>query len=105
MTISQLIERLRTQFGNADVSGYDDFLAVQVNITGAQPGVFYIEIKDCILSIEPYEYNDRNASLTISMDNFIKLIDKKLDPVWAFTTGKLKVEGDVGKVLQITKLI
>lgn len=105
MNITQLIERLRTQFGSADLSSCSGLLAVQVNITGDNAGVFYIEIKDRKLSIEPYEYNDRNASITISMDNFLKLIDKKLDPVWAFTTGRLKVEGDTGKVLEITKLI
>lgn len=105
MNITQLIDRLRTQFGNADLSSWNGILAVQVNITGENAGVFYIEIKDHVLSIEPYEYNDRNASITISMDNFLKLIDKKLDPVWAFTTGKLKVQGDAGKVLEITKLI
>lgn len=103
-TVTQLIERMRTQFGSKDVSTIEGLLAIQVNLTDPD-GVLYVEIKDGNLSIEPYEYIDRNAAITISMDNFVKLLDKKLDPVLAFTLGKLKVDGDTGKVLALTKLI
>ena len=82
-----------------------DFLAVQVNITGKDEGVFYVEVKDHRISVEPYEYNDRNCAITISMTNFNKLIDGKLDPVLAFTTRKLKVDGDVGKALEFSRLL
>jgi putative sterol carrier protein len=41
----------------------------------------------------------------MSLDDFNKLIDGKLDPIFAFTTGKLKVDGDVGKALEFSKLI
>jgi putative sterol carrier protein len=39
------------------------------------------------------------------MDNFNKLLAGKLDPVAAFTLGKLKVDGDVGKALEFAKLV
>ena len=39
------------------------------------------------------------------MTPFDKLIYGKLDPVFAFTTGKLKVDGDIGKALEFSKLI
>ena len=41
----------------------------------------------------------------MTMDNFNKLIDGKLDPVAAFTFGKLKGDGDIGKALEFAKLI
>ena len=87
-----------------DVSGVE-FLAVQVNITGENGGVFYVEIKNGVVSIEPYEYNDRSCAITMNMDNFNKLIDGKLNPVAAFTMGKLKVDGDVGKALEFGNLL
>ncbi|MBR1741743.1 MAG: SCP2 sterol-binding domain-containing protein [Lachnospiraceae bacterium] len=34
-----------------------------------------------------------------------KLLDGKLDPVLGFSLGKLKVDGDVGKALEFSKLI
>ena len=55
--------------------------------------------------MEPYEYNDRNCAISIKSGDFIKLIGGKLDPVAAFTIGKLKVDGDLGKALDFSKLL
>ena len=104
MTFEELLTKVRKLVAKADVSN-QDFLAVQVNITGKEEGVFYVEVKDHKISVEPYEYYDRNCAVTMNMTNFNKLIDGKLDPVLAFTTGKLKVEGDAGKALEFSKLI
>lgn len=104
MTVVELVDKLREMSASYDVSNYEGFLAIQVNITGENEGVFYVEIKDGKLSIEPYDYHDRNASITISMDNFLKLINGKLDPVMAFTLKKVIVDGDAGKALELTKL-
>ena len=104
MKFEELLAKVRKMAEGKDVSG-TDFLAVQVNITGDNSGVFYVEVKDGKVSIEPYEYNDKNCDITMSMDNFNKLIDGKLDPVMAFPLGKLKVGGDIGKALEFAKLV
>ena len=57
------------------------------------------------MSVEPYEYNDRNCALTLGLEDFTKLLNGKLDPVFAFTVGKLKVDGDVNKALEFSKLL
>ena len=104
MTFDELLTKVRKIAEKVDVSD-KDFLAVQVNITGKEEGVFYVEVKDHKISVEPYEYNDRNCAVTMNMTNFNKLIDGKLDPILAFTTGKLKVDGDAGKALEFSKLL
>lgn len=104
MTFNELLEKVRSIASKADVSD-KDFLAVQVNITGEGEGVFYVEVKDHKVSVEPYEYNDRNCAITMNMKNFNKLLDGKLNPVVAYTLGKLKVDGDVGKALEFSELI
>ena len=81
------------------------FLAVQVNLTGEDGGVFYVEVKDGKISAEPYEYNDRNCALTMNTNDFHKMLDGKLDPIVAFTLGKLKVDGDIGKALEFAKIV
>ena len=104
MTFEELLTKIRKMSERIDVSSVN-FLAVQITITGENAGVFYVEIKNGRINIEPYEYNDRNCEIIMSMENFNKLIDKHLDPVLAFTTGKLKVNGDVGKALEFAKTI
>ncbi|MCR5580824.1 MAG: SCP2 sterol-binding domain-containing protein [Pseudobutyrivibrio sp.] len=104
MKRDEVVTKLRKLAEKADVSNMD-FLAVQVNLTDQDPGVFYVEVKDHKINIEPYDYNDRNCAISIKSDDFNKLISGKLDPVLAFTIGKLKVEGDVGKALEFSKLL
>lgn len=104
MTMDELLAMLREKAKDIDVSG-TDFLAVQFNISDRDPGVFYVEVKDGKINIEPYEYYDRNCAVTMKMNNFVKLINGQLDAVAAFTLGKLKVDGDIGKALAFANLI
>ncbi len=103
MTFDEILSAVRETAASTDVSG-TNFLAVQINLTGKDSGVFYVEVKDGKTSVEPYEYNDRSCAITIEPSNFMKLMEGKLDPVLAYTTGKLKVEGDLGKALEFSKL-
>ena len=104
MTFDELLTKVRKMGKDADVSN-TDFLAVQVTITGKDSGVFYLEVKDHKVSIEPNEYIDRNCAITMSMADFNKMIDGKLDPMIAFSTGKLKLDGDAGKALEFSKIL
>ena len=88
-----------------DVSSVPGTLAYQFNVEGKVNGIFYVEIKDGKVNVEPYEYYDRNAIIIMNGTNLIKLINGKLDPVIAFTTGKLKVEGDINAALELTKFL
>ena len=89
----------------ADVSDIHEHLAYQFNIVGDAEGIFYVEVKDGKLYVEPYEYYDRDAMLTASADTFMKIAEGNLDPVKAFTFRKLKVEGSIDKALKLKDLV
>ena len=103
-TFEELVNQVREKAQQTDVSNID-FLAVQVNITGKTPGVFYVEVKDHRVNVEPYDYHDRNCAITMSMTDFTKMINGKLKPMTAFATGKLKVDGDLGKAAEFGNLL
>lgn len=105
MTYEEIVEKVRERLKGADTSKVDGFLAIQVNITEEGAGAFYVEVKDGKLSVEPYEYHDRQALITMKSKNFIKLMEGTLDPVAAFTLGKLKIDGSIEKVLEFGKLL
>ena len=89
-----------------DVSDIHEHLAYQFNIVDEEAGgIFYVEVKDGQLSVEPYEYYDRSAMFTSDPDTLMKIAAGKVDPVWAFTTGKLKVEGNIDKALRLKEII
>lgn len=103
MSRQELINEVKEKTASFDASGYHGFLAVQVTLSDLDEP-FYVEIKDGKLSVEPHEYNDRQANLIISSANFKKLIGGKLNTVLAFTTGKLKIEGDIEKAKELAGL-
>ena len=105
MTYEEIVAKVKNLCGSAELKGYDKHLAVEVAIKGEGEGVFYIEAKDGKVNVEPYSYNDRDVRFTATADNFLKLASGKLDPVFAFTTGKLKVDGSIEKALEFKKIV
>ena len=105
MTVEQLIGKVYNRLKDRDFSGTQDKLAIQVNLTGKITGVFYIEVLGGVLSIMPYEYLDRDAAISLTMTNFDRILSGKLNPQVAFAEGKLKVEGNIDKVLLLAELL
>lgn len=105
MTYEEIFNQVKDTFKDVDVSGVNEHIAYQFNITGEGEGIFYVEVKDGELHIEPYEYHDRDAMFICSADVLLKLMGGKLDPVKAFTFGKLKVEGSIEKALKLKEFI
>ena len=105
MTFAEVFADLKAKFMEADISDIHEHLAYQFNITGEAGGIFYVEAKDGVLSVEPYEYYDRDAMFTASPEVFSKIAEGKLGPIFAFSTQKLKVEGNIDKALKLKDLI
>ncbi len=105
MTYEEFFAKVKEKFMTADVSDITEHLAYQFNITGEAEGIFYVEVKDGKLYVEPYDYYDRDAIFTASAENLMKIAEGKLDPVFAFTMKKLKVEGDIDKALKLKGMI
>lgn len=105
MTYADIFSELKRRFMEADVSDIQEHLAYQFNIIGEGSGIFYVEVKEGKLSVEPYEYYDRDAMFTCSAETLRSMADGKLDPVLAFTVQKLKVEGNFDKALRFKELV
>ena len=105
MTYADMFSKVKGMMMEADVSTVNEHLAYQFNVTGEAEGIFYAEVKEGKLYVEPYEYYDRDAIFICSAETLFKIKEGKLDPVLAVTQGKLKVEGNIDKALYLKKLI
>ena len=106
MTYADFFYQIKSKFMEADVSDIKEHLAYQFDIEDAEAGgIFYVEVKEGKLYVEPYEYNDRDAKFISDPDTFMKIAEGEIDPVWAFTTQKLKVEGNIDKALKLNYII
>ncbi|BCZ45954.1 hypothetical protein psyc5s11_20210 [Clostridium gelidum] len=105
ITYEDNFNNFKTILKEVDASEIDGELAFQFNIVGDGEGIFYVKVKDGQLSVEPYEYYDRDAVFIATAKVFTKMAEGKLNPVVAFTTGKLKVEGNLDKARAIEKIV
>ena len=73
MSYEELVGEIRNLFMKADVSDIKEHIAYQFNIRGEAEGAFYAEVSDGKLSIEPYEYYDRDVLFTTTADTLLKI--------------------------------
>ena len=67
------------------------------------PGVLFIDGKSKPNAV----HNDdvpADCTVKVSLEDFGKLMERKLDPMTAFMTGKIKIEGDMGVAMKLGKL-
>lgn len=106
MTYADLFYEIKGKFMGADVSDIHEHLAFQFNIEDEEAGgIFYVEVKDGVLYVEPYEYFDRDAMFICAPDVLLGIAEGSLDPVAAFTEQKLRVEGNIDKALRLKEII
>ena len=106
MTYADLFYEIKGKFMGADVSDIHEHLAFQFNIEDPEAGgIFYVEVKEGVLYVEPYEYYDRDAIFICAPDVLLKIADGEMDPVAAFTEQKLRVEGNIEKALRLKEII
>lgn len=106
MTYADLFYEIKGKFMGADVSDIQEHLAFQFNVEDEEAGgAFYVEVKDGVLHVEPYEYYDRDAIFICTAEVLFKIADGELDPVAAFTEQKLRVEGNIEKALRLKEII
>ena len=105
MTYSEYFASVKTQFMGADVSDITEHLAFQFNVTVEASVIFYVEVKDGKLYIDPYEYHDRDAMFIGTAELFTAIMKGEKDPVQEFLLRRLKVEGNIDKALKLKDLI
>ncbi len=105
MTFETFFEEVKKTLMDADASNITEHLAYQFNITGEAEGIFYVEVKEGKLYVEPYEYYDRDVIFTCSAKTLRKIAEGKTDPILAVTLQKLKVDGNIDKALKLKTLL
>ena len=67
----------------------------QFDISGEGGGQWYVKIKDGQCQVQEGFQEDPSVTLTMSAETWIAMVNKELNGVQAFMTGKLKVSGDI----------
>jgi len=104
MTYEMIVEKVREAFEYADAREIFEHVAMQINIVGEGEGAFYIEIAERHVSVEPYDYYDRDGLFTASAEVLLQLAEGKTTFVQAVESGKMTYAGNQNKLCLLNKV-
>jgi NAD(P)-dependent dehydrogenase (short-subunit alcohol dehydrogenase family)/acyl dehydratase/putative sterol carrier protein len=101
-TVSGVFGRM-PEFFQADAAGGVD-VVFQFNISGDGGGDWYVTVKDSTCTVEVGVHSKPATTLKMADTDFLALVAGQLPAMQAFTSGKLKIEGDLMKSQLVEKL-
>ena len=105
MTFENAFQSIKKKFESANASKTKDF-AVQITLTDDDcRGTLYVEVKNGVLHVEPYNYNDNNSAVTISKTALLAYLGKRASLKKVITEEGALVRGDITKVEVLRNLV
>lgn len=104
MTYEEIVNAVRHTYENADARAIWNHIAVQVNVTGEGSGAFYIEVAGRAVSVEPYDYYDRDGLITASGETIMAIAGGKTTFQEEYEKGNLRMEGNMEKLRELVKI-
>ena len=101
-SIASIFENMAETFKADAAAGVD--VVFQFNISGADGGDWYCVIKDRTCAIEAGIHAKPACTLKMADGDFLAMMQGRLPAMQAFTSGKLKIEGDIMKSQLLEKL-
>ncbi len=92
-TVQEIFDGMPGAFRSHQAEGL--VLVYQFHITGEEAGDWSVAIEGGQCTVSQGVHPDPTATLTLSDQNWLKLVAGKLNPAMALMTGKLKVGGDL----------
>ena len=102
LTVKAVFGRMPGAFQKDRASGVD--VVFQYHIVGPAGGEWYVTIKGGTCEVKTGEHAQPTTTIMMSDEDFLNLINGKLKAMQAYTSGKLKIQGDIMKSQLIEKL-
>ena len=91
--VRTLYRRAKAGLANANVSGLNGHVAIQIEVTEDGCGIFYAEITDGVLNVQPYDYRDNTAAVTLPHSTLFALLRRETTLPEAVAQEKAFVQG------------
>ena len=88
-----MFDAAKAGLANANVSGLNGHVAIQIEVTEDGCGIFYAEITDGVLNVQPYDYRDNTAAVTLPHSTLFALLRRETTLPEAVAQEKAFVQG------------
>ena len=93
MTFFEMFDAAKAGLKNADVSGLNGHVAIQIEVTEDGCGIFYAEVTYGVLNVQPYNYYDHTAAVTLPHSTLFALLRRETTLPEAVAQEKAFVQG------------
>lgn len=105
MTYREMVTEAKRIYHHADASGINQHIAIQFNVTGLAQGIFYLEINNGKVNVQPFSYYDHDAVMIGSAEAILDMMSRKISINQALKEDKISIEGDYDKIEAMNKII
>jgi len=107
MTFQEVLAKLKKRVEEeADPAKLANLDAVfQFELTATNGGTFHARVADGKAEVVEAAHDNPNVTIIISLEDFDKMIDGKLNATSAFMSGKLKVKGDMAMAMKLQSIV
>ena len=100
--IKEVFTRMPEAFNASAAQGMDAIF--QLDITGEGGGSWNVVIKDGTCEISEGTHGSPNVTLTMSAETWLGIVNRELNGMQAFLSGKLNASGDIMLAQRIEQL-
>jgi putative sterol carrier protein len=97
--VREMLEKMPGAFLPAKAG--DATARIQLDLTGADGGAWLLDVANRQCTVTEEKADRADVIVIMDADDFVALYSNKLNPVQAFMSGRIKVSGNVGMVMQL----
>jgi putative sterol carrier protein len=92
--ICEFCDRVRNVINSKRLIGLPNRGAIEVHIKEFEPEALYIAVQNGNISVEPYDYKDKDATVTLDLKTFYDIYHREVSVEEALQTQRVIVDGD-----------
>jgi putative sterol carrier protein len=104
MKVAEIFNSMESRFQADKAAGVN--MGILFDLSGDDGGQWYVNIDNGRLNVsEEAPASAPSATVKMTADDFADMSSGKINPMMAFMTGKVKVDGDLNSVMKFQSLV
>ncbi len=106
MSVQETVKATFTEMNDRlAAGGLGDFTATYLFDLGDEGGQWTVKIEEGVGGASEGAEGEADCTVTVSAENFLKIVSKEANSQMMFMTGKLKVKGNMGLAMKLQKVL
>lgn len=105
ITTDDVVAKVAKLIDNTKAKKVEGKVAMDIKLYGAFEGHMYIEVKDGVATVAPYDYVEKDLEAAVSVENALAIADGKLAIKDAIADGRLYINGNLTYILKLASIL